>query len=86
MSEVALAAEQQATHFFLKLLDGAAERWLADMALFGGAREVQRIANGQKVFHMMHIHAGRLRLVRPWRPMTFRHGFETRRASMASKR
>ena len=41
----ALAREQQPAELVLELLDGAGQRRLGDVALLGGAREVQRLAD-----------------------------------------
>ena len=48
MREIALAAEQLAAELFLQLLDGARERRLRDVTLFGGAGEVQQSGYSQE--------------------------------------
>ncbi len=44
-----LAPEQVAAEFSLELLDRARQRRLGDVALVGGAREVQRPRDGKEV-------------------------------------
>ncbi len=58
MRIAALAVEQRAAELMLKLLDGARQRRLADVALLGGAREVQRLAEREKVTDLMEFHGG----------------------------
>jgi hypothetical protein len=42
VAQVALAPEELPAEFVLEQLDGARERWLRDVALLGGAREIER--------------------------------------------
>ncbi|MBB4573400.1 hypothetical protein GGI59_001506 [Rhizobium lentis] len=56
MSEIALSAEQQATDLVFKLLYGAAERRLSNIAPFGRTREIACFADCQKITYMMNIH------------------------------
>ncbi len=53
---VALAAEQRTAQLVLEPLDGAGQRRLRDIAGFGRAREVERLADGQKITDLMHFH------------------------------
>ena len=55
--QVALAPEQQAAHFVLELLDGAAQRRLGHIALLRGPREVAGVADGQEVPDVMNVHS-----------------------------
>ena len=56
MGEVALAAEQQAADLVLELLDGAAQGGLGDIAGFRRPREVQGLADRQKIPDVMQVH------------------------------
>lgn len=60
MSVCALAVEQQAAEFFLKLLDSACQRRLRDIALLRRLGEVQRPADGQEVSDLVHFHGPQL--------------------------
>ena len=66
--EVALAAEQQAAHLVLELLDGAAQRRLGHIALLRGPREVAGVADGQEIADVMNVHGPRASRAR--------HGFD----------
>ncbi|MBB2819954.1 UNVERIFIED_ORG: hypothetical protein GGD59_003217 [Rhizobium esperanzae] len=56
MGEIALSAEQQATDLVLKLLYGAAEGRLSNIAPFGCTRKIACFADGQEITYMMNIH------------------------------
>ena len=51
-----LAAKQVAAEFGLQLLDGPRQRRLRDVALVGGAREVEHARNREEVANLMHLH------------------------------
>ena len=51
-----LAAKQVATEFGLQLFDGPRQRGLRDIALVGGAREVEHTRNREEVANLMHLH------------------------------
>jgi hypothetical protein len=85
VGEIGLPPEQKPAYLVFKLLDGATEGRLADMALLCSSGEVEGFADGEEVFHVMHVHAGSLGLVMTRCPMTFRHGIEAQPASAASK-
>ena len=51
-----LAAEQVAAKFGLELLDRPRQRRLGDVALVGGAREIQRPRDGEEISDLMHFH------------------------------
>ena len=52
----ALAAKQIAAEFGLKLFDRPRQRRLGDVALVGGAREVEHTRDGEEVANLMHLH------------------------------
>ena len=54
---VALAPEQLAAKLVLELADRFGQRRLSYVAGFGGAGEVQRLANRQKVSDLVHFHS-----------------------------
>jgi hypothetical protein len=56
VGEMALAAEQEPAQLLLELLDGAGERRLGDVALLGGAREVERLADREEIADLVHFH------------------------------
>jgi hypothetical protein len=58
MGEVSLAPEQHAPELLLELLHGPRQGRLGDVALLGGAREVQGLAHGEKVADLVHLHGG----------------------------
>ena len=60
MRVAALAVEQRPAEFVFQELDGAGERGLRDMALLGRAREIELLADREKVAHLLHFHGGRL--------------------------
>ena len=51
-----LAPEQIAAELALELADGAGERGLGDVALLGGAREIERARHREEVADLMHFH------------------------------
>ncbi len=51
-----LAPEQIAAELALELADGAGEGGLGDVALLGGAREIERSRHGEEVADLMHFH------------------------------
>ena len=51
-----LAAKQVAAEFGLQLLDGPRQRRLRDVALVGGAREVEHTRDRKEVANLMHLH------------------------------
>ena len=51
-----LAAKQIAAEFGFELLDGPRQRRLRDVALVGGAREVEHARNREEVANLMHLH------------------------------
>jgi hypothetical protein len=53
-----LAPEQQSAELLLELLDGAGQGRLGDVALLGGARKVQGLADCEEVADLMHFHGG----------------------------
>ena len=57
MRQLALAPQQEATHFLLELLDRARQRRLRDVTLLGCPREVQRVGDRQEIADLMHLHA-----------------------------
>ena len=56
MRQFALAPQQQSAELLFELLDGARQRRLRDVALFGRAREVQRVGDRQKIADLVHLH------------------------------
>src|SRR5260370_42818 len=52
----AFAPEQVAAEFGLELLDRPCQRRLRDVALVGGAREIQRPRDGEEVTYLVHFH------------------------------
>ncbi len=52
----ALAVEKRSAELVLQLLDCAGQCGLADVALLGGAREIQRACKGNEVAHLLHFH------------------------------
>ena len=71
----ALAAKQVAAEFGFQLLDGPRQRRLRDVALVGGAREVEYTRNRKEVANLMHLHGrapvnGAGERTRSRRPMT----------------
>jgi hypothetical protein len=56
VGEMALAAEQEPAQLLLELLDGAGERRSGDVALLGGAREVERLADREEIADLVHFH------------------------------
>src|SRR5882724_10128879 len=52
----AFAPEQVAAELSLELLDRPRQRWLGDVALVGGAREIQRPCDGEEVTYLVHFH------------------------------
>ena len=52
-----LAAEQIAAQLAFQQLDGARQRRLRDVALLGGAREVQRPGDSQEIPDLVHFHS-----------------------------
>jgi hypothetical protein len=57
MREIALATEQLAAKLLFELLDGAGQRGLRDVTLFGGAGEVQQSRYRKEVSDLVHFHA-----------------------------
>ena len=55
-----LAPEQIAAKLAFELADGAGEGGLGDVALFGGAREIERTSHREEVADLVHFH-GKLR-------------------------
>ena len=51
-----LAAKQVAAEFGFELLDGPRQRRLRDVALVGGAREVEYSCDREEVAYLMHLH------------------------------
>jgi len=51
-------AEQVAAKLLLELADRARQRGLRDIALFGGAREIEHARDRQEVSDLMHFHSG----------------------------
>ncbi len=51
-----LAAKQVAAEFGLQLLDGPRQRRLRDVALVGGAGEVEHTRDREEVANLMHLH------------------------------
>jgi hypothetical protein len=58
MREMAFTVKERPTKLSLELLNRAGERRLRNVALFGRAREVQFLRNGEKITNLMHFHAG----------------------------
>ena len=58
---VALAPEQQAAELLLELLDRPGQRGLGDVAMLGGAGEVERLGDRKEVADLMHLHRWRSR-------------------------
>ena len=56
VGEMALAPEQEPAELLLELLDRARQRRLGDVAVLGGAGEVQRLADREEVADLMHFH------------------------------
>jgi hypothetical protein len=52
----ALAAKQVTAKLGFQLLDRPRQRGLRDVALVGGAREVQHARNREKIANLMHLH------------------------------
>src|SRR5215470_15606070 len=71
-----LAADQQPAELCLKLLDGARQRRLRDVALLRGARKVQGLAKRNKIADLVQLHETpafdrlRLPLLRPQCPVS----------------
>ena len=55
---MALAPEQEPAELLLELLDGAGQRRLGDVAVLGGAGEVERLAHREEVADLVHLHRG----------------------------
>ena len=53
---MAIASKQETAKLILELLDGSSERGLADMTPLRGSVEIQRVADGQKVLDLVHLH------------------------------
>src|SRR4051812_30279375 len=72
------AAKQIAAEFCLELLDRPRQRWLGDVALVGGAREVEHTRDSQEVANLMHLH-GRTpdRIIEPNYPISRRKDTRT---------
>ena len=51
-----LAPEQIAAKLAFELADGARERGLGNVALLGGAREIESSRHGEEVADLMHFH------------------------------
>ena len=51
-----LAAEQVATQLVFELADGAGQRRLRDVALFGGPREIKRPCHREQITNLVHFH------------------------------
>ncbi len=60
------APEQVAAEFGLELLDRPRQRRLGDVALVGGAREIQRPRDGEEVPYLMHFHDRAARISPGW--------------------
>ena len=56
MGALALAADQQSTKLLLELLNRAGEGGLRDVASFRRAREIQRLAQGEKISDLIELH------------------------------
>ena len=56
MRQVPLTPEELSAEFLLKALDCLGERRLRDVAQLGRPREVQRLADGEEVADLMHLH------------------------------
>ena len=56
MRVAALAVEQRPAQLMLELLDRAGQRRLADVALLGGAREIERARQGDEIADLLHFH------------------------------
>jgi hypothetical protein len=56
MRIAALAMKKRTAQLMLELLDGAGKRWLADVALLGGTREIQRSRQGNEIANLLHFH------------------------------
>ena len=56
VGEMALAPEQEPAELLLELLDRAGQRRLGDVAVLGGAGEVERLAHREEVADLMHLH------------------------------
>ena len=52
----AFAAKQVAAELCLQLLDGPRQRRLRDVALVGGAREIEHACDRKEVANLMHLH------------------------------
>ena len=52
----ALTAKQVAAEFCFQLLDGPRQRRLRDVALVGGAREIEYPRDREEVANLMHLH------------------------------
>src|SRR3954452_10455615 len=59
VSLVALAVEQRPTELLLQQLDGTCQRRLGDVALLGGAGEVESLAQRDEVTGLVHFHRRR---------------------------
>jgi len=51
-----LAVEQRTAQFGLERLDRARQRWLADIAALGRAREIERVRNREEIADLLHFH------------------------------
>ena len=56
MGVAAFAVEQRTAELVLELLDRAGQSRLADVALLGGAREIQRPRERDEVADLLHFH------------------------------
>jgi hypothetical protein len=56
MRAIALAVEERSAELFLEELHGASQGWLRDAAPLGGAREVERLTNREKISDLVHLH------------------------------
>ncbi len=69
MSVLAFPVEQRAPELSFEVLDGAGQAWLRNVALLGGAGEVEGLAKGLEVFYLVVLH-GDLPTGRSIRPAT----------------
>jgi hypothetical protein len=51
-------AEQLATKLGFEFLDGASEGWLGDVAVLGGAMEIECLGDCQKISNLGQFHEG----------------------------
>lgn len=58
VGEAALAPEEQAAELLFELLNRASQRGLGDMTLLGGTCEIQRVADGEEITDLVHLHSG----------------------------